>query len=620
MHIQDWSRQHWRIGLLAGLFAAGLQGCGSSDNSSVLSDAGGVRTARADTPASGSSATGSASASGANASSSSSASSSNGSMTQLRAGAVASPDVYGADTAKTILDAGGNAIDAAVAVAFTLAVTFPNAGNIGGGGFMTIVNEGTPYFLDYRERAPKAATSTMYLDANGNVIPNLSLIGNKAVGVPGTVAGMWEAHKRFGRLTWSQVLAPAIGYAQNGFVPNTSATAGSIPGTNFDAYFGGKLTSGQNFVQAELAQTLTRIRDQGGPEFYNGQTADLLVAEMQRGNGLITKEDLQSYAPVWRDPVQIQWRGVNVITAPPPSSGGFGIGQLLKMKEALSPQFAMAPLNSAQYIHLTAEMEKRVFADRAQYLGDPDFFQIPMDQLLDDGYLARRAAEVNPSTPTPLAQVQPGLGTITPPRDPSAGEKPQTTHFSIVDRWGNAVGNTYTLNGSYGSGVVVTGAGFLLNNEMDDFASKPGVPNQFGVVGGDVNAIEPFKRPLSSMSPTIVTRDGKVSLVLGTPGGSRIFTSVYQVLVDVVDYGWPLAEAQAQARFHHQLLPDNVIEYEADKIPKATVDNLTARGWIMKPGLQGGANIEAIQVIGDTPFPVSDPRGKGVSRVIEPVQ
>ena len=571
------------VGFIAGIAVAGLYGCGGSDNS-------GSSTA-ANEPA-----------------------------PVLKAGAVAAPDVYGADTAKTILDAGGNAVDAAVAVAFTLAVTFPNAGNIGGGGFMTVVYEGKPYFIDYRERAPKAATSTMYLDANGNVVPNLSLIGNKAVGVPGSVAGMWEAHKRFGRLTWNQVLTPAIGYAQNGFVPATSATAGTLPGTNFDVYFGGRLQKGLTFRQPDLAATLERIRDQGGPEFYSGRTADLLVAEMQRGGGLITKDDLQKYQPVWREPVQIQWHGVNVVTAPPPSSGGFGIGQLLKMKDVLAPQFASAPLNSAQYMHLTAEMEKRVFADRAQYLGDPDFFQVPMTQLLDTTYLTRRAAEVNPRTPTPLAQVQPGLGPITPPRNPDAGEKPQTTHFSIVDKWGNAVGNTYTLNGLYGSGVVVTGGGFLLNNEMDDFASKPGVPNQFGVVGGDVNAIEPYKRPLSSMSPTIVTKDGKVSLVLGTPGGSRIFTSVYQVLVDVVDYQLPLAQAQAQARFHHQLLPDNVIEYEADKTPQATVTDLTARGWVMRAGLQGGANIEAIQIVGDQPFPVSDPRGQGISRVIEPGQ
>ena len=580
MHIPRWISRKWNVGVLAGVVVAGLYGCGGSDNNASTS---------ANEPA-----------------------------PVLKAGAVASPDVYGADTAKVILDAGGNAVDAAVAVAFTLAVTFPNAGNIGGGGFMTIVNDGKPYFLDYRERAPKSATSAMYLDASGNVIPNLSLIGNKAVGVPGSVAGMWEAHKRFGRLTWSQVLAPAIGYARNGFVPATSAETGTRPGTNFDVYFGGRLQTGQAFRQPDLAATLERIRDQGGPEFYNGRTADLLVAEMQRGGGLITKDDLQKYQPVWREPVQIQWHGVNVVTAPPPSSGGLGIGQLLRMKDILAPRFASAPLSSAQYMHLTAEMEKRVFADRAQYLGDPDFFQVPMTQLLDTSYLTRRAAEVNPRTPTPLAQVQPGLGLITPARNPGAGEKPQTTHFSIVDKWGNAVGNTYTLNGSYGSGVVVTGAGFLLNNEMDDFASKPGVPNQFGVVGGDVNAIEPYKRPLSSMSPTIVTRDGRVSLVLGTPGGSRIFTSVYQVLADVVDYQLPLAEAQA--RFHHQLLPDNVIEYEADKIPRATVADLAARGWIMKAGLQGGADIEAIQVVGDQPFPVSDPRGKGVSRVIEPAQ
>ena len=526
----------------------------------------------------------------------------------LEAGAVSSPDQFGAQAATDILANGGNAVDAGVAVAFALAVTMPSAGNIGGGGFMTIYMDGKPYFIDYREMAPGKATPTMYLDASGEVIPRLSLDGSLAAGVPGTVAGMQAAHQKFGRLKWSEVMAPAIGYANNGFIAYSTATPTSTTSrVNFNNYFGGKMTRGELFKQPELAVTLQRISDNGADEFYKGRTADLLVAQMGRTNGLISKADLANYKAIWRDPVAIDWNGATVYTAPPPSSGGFGIGQLLKMKSILSPQFASAPLNSAQYIHLTAEMEKRVFADRAQYLGDPDYFKVPMAQLLDDTYLRRRAAEVNPRVPTPLADVKPGLGTDLPVPI-SAVERPQTTHFSIVDKWGNAVSNTYTLNGGYGSGIVVEGAGFLLNNEMDDFAAKPGVPNQFGVVGSDANSIQPGKRPLSSMSPTIATRDGRVELVLGTPGGSRIFTSVYQLLVNVLDYKLPIAEAQAQPRFHHQLLPDNVIYYEAAKYPDAVKQDLTARGWILQDGVGGGLTQDTVQVVGRTPIPVTDPR------------
>lgn len=526
----------------------------------------------------------------------------------LTAGAVASPDRFGAEAARQIFEAGGNAADAAVATAFALAVTLPSAGNVGGGGFMTLWMDGKPYFLDYREKAPAAASSTMYLDANGDVVRGLNLNGSLAAGVPGSVAGMWEVHKKFGRLGWPQVLAPAISYAANGFIAYSTAKPASDPQRlNFNDYFGGKMVKGELFKQPELAATLQRISANGKEEFYTGKTADLLVAQMGRSGGLITKDDLKNYNVVWRDPIAIVWNGYTIYTAPPPSSGGLGIEQLLKMKQVLAPDFADAPLNSAQYIHLTAEMEKRVFADRAQYLGDPDFFRVPMTELLSDSYNQRRAAEINPAVPTPLADVKPGLGTgsLYPA---STGEKPQTTHFSVMDRWGNAVANTYTLNGGYGSGVVVEGAGFLLNNEMDDFAVKPGVPNQFGVVGGDANRVQPGKRPLSSMSPTIAVKDGKPALVLGTPGGSRIFTAVYQVLVDVLDYRLPLAAAQEQGRFHHQLLPDNVIYYEAGRIPDNVADNLRSRGWKLQDGLGGGGNIQAIQLLGDTPSPVSDPR------------
>lgn len=526
----------------------------------------------------------------------------------LRAGAVASPDRFGAEAAQEMLAAGGNAADAAVATAFALAVTLPTAGNIGGGGFMTLWMDGKPYFLDYREKAPAAASSTMYLDQKGDVVRGLNLNGSLAAGVPGSVAGMWAVHERFGKLSWSEVMAPAIRLAKEGFEAYSTAQPTSDPQRiNFNDYFGGRMVKGELFKQPELAATLQRISDKGPSEFYSGSTADLLVAQMNRSGGLITHRDLSAYTVAWREPLAISWNSYVVYTAPPPSSGGLGIEQLLKMKGVLASKFAGAPLNSAQYVHLTAEMEKRVFADRAQYLGDPDFVQIPLAALRSDAYLARRAAEVDPAKPTPLTQVKPGLDNGFG-RPMVSAEKPETTHYSVMDKWGNAVANTYTLNGRFGSGVVVEGAGFLLNNEMDDFSAKPGVPNQFGVVGGDANTVQPGKRPLSSMSPTIAVKDGKPALVLGTPGGSRIFTAVYQVLVNVLDYRLPLAEAQAKARFHHQLLPDNVIYYEANRTPDLVAEDLRSRGWKLQDGLGGGGNIQAIELIGDMPIPVSDPR------------
>lgn len=534
--------------------------------------------------------------------------------TVLNASAVAVADKYSADAAEQIFKEGGNAVDAAVAIAFTLAVTYPEAGNIGGGGFMTLYVNGKPYFIDYRERAPLAATRNMFLDDQGNVIKGKSLFGYYAAGVPGTVAGMWEAQHRFGKLKWKQVLAPAIKYARDGFeVDEQLAKRREDAGkdfagkTNFDTYFG-NLKQGVNFRQPELAAVLTRIANQGAREFYNGKTADLIAASM-KGHGLITKRDLQDYRAVWRQPIQADWNGYHVITAPPPSSGGIGLVQLLKMKADLKGDFTNVDLNSPQYIHLISEIEKRVFADRAQYLGDPDFYKVPVAQLTDDAYIAKRAAEVNPSAPSDTKTVQAGLGTSMP-------EKAETTHFSVVDKWGNAVSNTYTINGYFGSGVVAEGTGIVLNDEMDDFASKPGVPNMFGVVGSDANSIEPKKRPLSSMSPTILTKDGKVSLVIGTPGGSRIFTSIFQVVNNVYDFNMPLKEAVGAMRFHHQLLPPNTIFWE----PYAPIDGelakqVEAKGYTLKPqGFNG--DIQAIMITGERPEAVSDPRGRGVSRVI----
>ncbi|AYQ92250.1 MULTISPECIES: gamma-glutamyltransferase [Burkholderia] len=534
---------------------------------------------------------------------------------QLTGSAVAVADKYSADAAEKIFKQGGNAVDAAVAIAFTLAVTYPEAGNIGGGGFMTLYVDGKPYFLDYRERAPLAATKDMYLDRDGNVIKGMSLYGPRAVGVPGTVAGMWEAQKRFGKLKWQQVLAPAIHYAKDGFVVDEQLAQRGVDAskefdgkTNFDKFFAG-MKAGTNFKQPDLAAVLQRIASQGAKGFYEGPTAEKIAAAMQPGNGLITTEDLAQYKAVWRQPVEANWNGYRVITAPPPSSGGVGLVQLLKMKEDRAADFKGVPLNSAQYVHLVAEIEKRVFADRAQYLGDPDFYKVPVAQLTDDAYLAKRAAEVNPDTPSDTRSVQPGLGTSMP-------EKAETTHFSVIDKWGNAVSNTYTINGYFGSGVVAEGTGIVLNDEMDDFSAKPGVANMFGVVGSDANAIEPKKRPLSSMSPTILTKDGKVSLVIGTPGGSRIFTSIFQVITNVYDFGMPLKEAVGAFRFHHQLLPPNTIFWEPyHPITGELAQQIEAKGYTLK-GQDFSGDIQVIRVDGKSPEAAADPRGRGVTRVI----
>ncbi|NBF02551.1 gamma-glutamyltransferase [Pseudomonas sp. Fl5BN2] len=530
----------------------------------------------------------------------------------LEGGAVAAPNQYGADVAAQILKKGGNAVDAAVATAFALAVTYPEAGNIGGGGFMTMYIDGKPYFLDYRETAPKAATRNMYLNEKGEVIENLSLVGARAAGVPGTVMGLWEAHQKFGKLPWSELLTPAVGYAKNGFKVadkqyqyREDALKLFNGTTNFGDYFG-SMKPGETFRQPELAATLERIADQGAKEFYSGKTADLLVAQMQADKGLISKQDLQDYKVQWRQPLQVTFRGNTLYTAPPPSSGGVALAQLISIKEDRAADFKGVELNSAKYIHLLAEIEKRVFADRADYLGDPAFSEVPVKQLTDPAYLKKRAAEVNPNAISPTEKVRPGL------------EPHQTTHFSIVDAQGNAVSNTYTLNWDYGSGVVVKGAGFLLNDEMDDFSAKPGVANAFGVVGGDANAIAPGKRMLSSMSPSLVTRDGKVTLVLGTPGGSRIFTSIFQVLNNLYDYNLPLEKAVAAQRVHHQLLPKDTIYFDAyAPLTGKVADELKTMGYTLEDQGWEMGDIQAIRVNGTQLETASDPRGRGVGKVVK---
>ncbi|MCD5975483.1 gamma-glutamyltransferase [Pseudomonas quasicaspiana] len=530
----------------------------------------------------------------------------------LEGGAVASPDEYGAKVAADVLRKGGNAVDAAVATAFTLAVTYPEAGNIGGGGFMTLFMNGKPYFLDYRETAPKAASRNMYLNEKGEVIENMSLVGARAVGVPGTVMGLWEAHQKFGKLKWAELLTPAIGYAQNGFkvaekqyMYRQEALELFKGTTNFNDYFG-SMKVGETLRQPELAKTLERIANKGADEFYKGETADLLVKQMEHDKGLVTKQDLADYKALWRKPLHVNWQGNTLYTAPLPSSGGVALAQLIGIKEQRADDFKGVALNSAKYIHLLAEIEKRVFADRADYLGDPNFTKAPVAELIDPSYLAKRANEINPTAISPTANVKPGL------------EPHQTTHFSIVDKQGNAVSNTYTLNWDYGSGVVVKGAGFLLNDEMDDFSSKPGVANAFGVVGGSANAIEPGKRMLSSMSPSLVTRDGQVTLVLGTPGGSRIFTSIFQVLNNIYDYKLPLKEAVGAQRVHHQLLPKDTIYYDSHApLTGKVADELKAMGYTLEDQGWEMGNVQAIKVDGTKLETASDPRGRGVGMVVK---
>lgn len=526
--------------------------------------------------------------------------------------AYAMPDQYAAKTVDAILRDGGNAVDAAVAAAFVLAVTLPEAGNIGGGGFMLAYMDGQNHFLDYREKAPLTASRDMYLDANGDVIEKSSLVGIRAAGVPGTVAGIWKAHQKFGSKPWASLIAPAISYAEQGFQVHPKKAKGIISTiewfdgkVNFAEHFA-EMAEGGVFKQAELGAVLRRISAHGANDFYTGKTAELLIAQSIRENGLISAKDLKQYQAVWRTPLIAKWRDYQVVTAPPPSSGGFAVIQLLKMKQLLDEEFSGLLPNSAQYIHLIAEMEKRVFADRAEYFGDPDFFNVPIDELISDAYIQQRAGEVNVDSISKLDHAQPGL------------DSPSTTHFSIVDRWGNAVSNTYTINWSYGSGVVVEGAGFILNNEMDDFSTKPGVANVYGVIGGVANEIQPSKRMLSSMSPTIILKDDGVRMVVGTPGGSTIFTSVFQGIINVIDNGMPAVESVAASRFHHQLLPPDLITTSIS-IPLAdkTKSALQEKGYRVEPHAWEFGDLQLIETSNGKTNTASDPRGIGVSGVVK---
>ena len=526
--------------------------------------------------------------------------------------AVAMPDAFAAKVALDVLNDGGNAVDAAIAAQFSLAVTFPEAGNIGGGGFMVIHFDQDNDFIDYREFAPQQAHRDMYLNEQGDVNKLQSIYGALASGVPGSVSGMHKAHEKYGSLPWERLIEPAIVLAKNGFVM-PEKLARSIAryikklesrniNVNFADYFG-SARAGEIFVQAELANTLLRIQNLGKDGFYKGLTADLITSFMQKNGGLITHSDLEKYEAKWRSPITSQWREYEVISAAPPSSGGIAVAQWLQIYDAVSARTPNLPIvhNSPLYIHILAEAGKRVFADRAEYLGDPDFFDVPNIALLDPNYIALRASSIKLDSISKTNNIRPGLA-----------ESEQTTHFSIVDRHGNAVSNTTTINLGFGSGMVVEGAGFLLNDEMDDFSVKAGVPNYFGAVGGIANEIQPFKRMLSSMTPTIVLKNGNVSMVTGSPGGTTILSSVYLSILNALEFSMPVQEVVDAPRFHHQLLPKDEIRYHKG-LSLQTVAELEKMGYTTRVSRFG--DLHVIVDNGNGLEAASESNGRGVAIV-----
>lgn len=493
-------------------------------------------------------------------------------------GMVVSANHLASEVGIAILKKGGNAVDAAVAVQFALAVVYPNAGNIGGGGFMVYRSaKGETSTLDFREKGPAGASRDMYLDANGNPIVEKSLYGQLAAGVPGSVAGMEEAHQKYGKLKWADLVEPAVRLAADGFkisarqaneLNGLKARLTKLNPLGTALLRENKWAEGDVLTQKELSNTLTLIKEQGRKGFYEGAVADSIVAEMQRGGGIISKQDLIAYKAVWRKPVTGKYRGYDVVTMPPPSSGGIALIQLLKSVEPFP--LTKWGFNSDSTVQVMIEAERRVYADRAAHLGDPDFYAVPQAKLIEDSYVKQRMSTFNWQKASTSAEVSAGV--IAP------AEHEETTHFSIVDREGNAVAITTTLNGSYGAGIVVKGAGFLLNNEMDDFSVKPGAPNMYGLVGGEANAIAPGKRMLSSMTPAILAKDGELFMVVGTPGGSTIITSVFQTILNVVDFNMSMQSAVSAKKFHHQWLPDEVA-VEDKALDSLTKVKLQAKGY-----------------------------------------
>ncbi|MBA3972916.1 MAG: gamma-glutamyltransferase [Candidatus Solibacter sp.] len=477
---------------------------------------------------------------------------------RTRRAMVVAQEPLAVDVGVEVLKAGGNAVDAAVAVAFALAVTHPSAGNIGGGGFLLArFADGRPTFIDFREMAPASASRNMYIGKDGKPTRE-SVVGWRAAGVPGTVRGLEMAHQKYGRKQWAELVGPSVKLAAEG-VTLSYAEARSMCGakklmgqfaeSNRIFLKGGAcFEAGEKLVQPELARVLERIARLGASDFYEGQTARMLAAEMKKNGGEITLEDLKGYKAVERQPLKGTRRGYEILTAPSPSSGGIGILQMAEMLEGTG--YEKHGAGSAASTHMIAEVMRRYFADRARYLGDGDFVKLPVAGLLDAAYIARRRATIDAERATPSDVVSAGA--------PAGAESAETTHFNVVDAEGNAVALTYTINGSYGSGVTPEGLGFLLNNEMDDFASQPGRPNMYGLVQGEANAIQPRKRPLSAMTPTVVSKDGKLFMVLGAPGGPRIISGVLQVMLNVLDFGMNVQQAVDQPRVHHQWRPDTL--------------------------------------------------------------
>jgi gamma-glutamyltranspeptidase / glutathione hydrolase len=491
-------------------------------------------------------------------------------------GMVVAMEAIAADAGVDVLKKGGNAVDAAVAVGFALAVTHPFAGNLGGGGYMLIrMADGKTTFIDFRERAPEKATRNMYLDANGEMT-KASTEGWRSSGVPGTVRGFEIAVTKYGRKTWAENMAPAVELAAKGFPVSYSLAEGLKGSRSLAASPESKrifqrdgrfYEVGEPLIQPELAQTLERIAKNGANEFYEGDTAKRFAGEMTKHGGIISLADLKNYKALERTPLSGRYKNYTIITSPPSSSGGIALLEMLGILDGTG--YEKAGSGSAAAIHYEAEAMRRAYADRNEYVGDPDFIKVPIAGLLDPAYLAKLRASIDPERATPSDAVKPGK--------PAGSESVETTHYSVVDGEGNAVAVTYTLNGGYGNGITVPGLGFLLNNEMDDFASKPGSPNMFGLVQGEANAIAPGKRPLSSMTPTIVLKDGRLFMTAGAPGGSRISTAVAQVILNVLDFGMNVQDAVDAPRVHHQWQPDR-LSLEHGVSPD-TVALLKARGY-----------------------------------------